>query len=90
MNRKPLTDAYNCAVRGPDQADNLPKNSRPTNGPATLKERQPTWTVVWLWSGDISLPWQTVHHCLWEATLGNDWVKENELSTTAMSDLYKN
>ena len=42
MNRKPLTDAYNCAVRGPDQADNLPKNSRPTNGPATLKERQPT------------------------------------------------
>jgi len=38
--RMSLTDAWNGYVQGQDHADNLPKNSRPTDGAATLKARR--------------------------------------------------
>jgi len=48
-----------------DHADNVPKNSRPMDGTATLKACQPT--LGSLLRGNISSFRQTDHRCLEEA-----------------------
>jgi len=55
-------------VQEPDRglADNLSKDSRPTDGAATLKERRPALDS--LWRGTISSLWQTDRRCLRENT----------------------